>query len=129
MIGLDVRRRPGRLPLTRRPPAGRHRHGRPATRPNHREWDSAQKARAAQLDLLEPGWLVLYGPYYRRFYAIARTGAVFDPVVEATTPEELRSLMRQAEAIHAPTTCGTGDGKHLTHSETALAQRGRRWQA
>jgi hypothetical protein len=128
MTGLDVRRRPGHRILTRRPSSGRHRQGRPSTQPNHHEWDSAQRAKAAQLDLLEPGWLVLYGPYYRRFYAIARTSAVSESVVEATTPEELRALMRQAEVIHAPTNRGTAR-RRPANTDTVLtpAQRGKRW--
>ncbi|MEO3809451.1 hypothetical protein ABGB17_10675 [Sphaerisporangium sp. B11E5] len=104
MAVLDVRRRPGRLTFTRRPPAGRHRRGRPTIPPERpgpdgrrRVWDAAQKARAEQLGLLEPGWLVTYGPYSRRFHAIARTAEVSEPIVEAATPEELRGLMRQSE--------------------------------
>ncbi|RCG22459.1 hypothetical protein DQ384_35745 [Sphaerisporangium album] len=100
---LDVRRRPGRLPFTRRPTAGRHRRG-PATEPERREpdgrrrvWDGTQRARAEQLGLLEPGWLVIYGPYSRRFYAIARIAEVSEPLLDAATSEELRSLMRRSE--------------------------------
>jgi hypothetical protein len=80
MTGLAVCG-PGRLTGVRRRPIGRHRQGRPLIRPKRREWDSAEKARAAQLDLLEPGWLVLYGLYYRRFYAIARVRATAEPLV------------------------------------------------
>lgn len=96
MTGLTVHG-PGRPTRVRRQPIGRHRQGRPLIQPVRRDWDSAEKARAAQLDVLEPGWLVLYGPYYRRFYAIARMRAVSEPLVEATGPEELRNLMRLAE--------------------------------
>ncbi|WP_424535098.1 hypothetical protein ACOZ38_33705 [Sphaerisporangium viridialbum] len=107
-------RGPGRLARTRRSPSGRHRYGRPATVPDRQEWDSAQKARAAQLDLLEPGWLVLYGPYYRRFYAIARMAAVTESLVEASGPEEPRTLMRLAEAAPTRTSRGTGlEGRRL----------------
>ncbi|MGW4641027.1 hypothetical protein ACWEN6_21045 [Sphaerisporangium sp. NPDC004334] len=59
--------------------------------------DERQKARAGQLGLLEPGWLVIYGVYSRRFSAIARTADVAEPLVEAATPEELRALMRESE--------------------------------
>ncbi|GAA3813409.1 hypothetical protein GCM10022226_37670 [Sphaerisporangium flaviroseum] len=103
----------GRAAGRRRTPAGRHRHGRPATELGRREWDTAQKARAAQLDLLEPGWLVLYGPYYRRFYAIALVSVVIEPVVEASGPEELRTLMRLAEANPAPMSRETQLGRRL----------------
>ncbi|MEV6984148.1 hypothetical protein AB0M95_23235 [Sphaerisporangium sp. NPDC051017] len=103
MALLDVRRRPGRLPFTRRPAAGRHRRG-SATEPERREpdgrrkiWDGKQKARAEQLGLLEPGWLVIYGPYSRRFYAIARIAEVSEPLLDAATSDELRSLMRGSE--------------------------------
>ncbi|MFC6082453.1 hypothetical protein [Sphaerisporangium aureirubrum] len=101
MTGLDLHT-PSRLTShSRRPPSGRHRQGRPPVAPAHREWDTVQKARAAQLDLLEPGWLVLYGPYFRRFCAIARTQAVAEPLVEASGPDELRILMRLAETVPA----------------------------
>ncbi|MFC6080793.1 hypothetical protein [Sphaerisporangium aureirubrum] len=108
---------------TERPSAGRHRHGRPASRTPHHEWDMPQKARAAHLGFLEPAWLVLYGPYHRRFYAIARTPAVTEPLIEARTPEELRTLIRQAEAppraAHPP--------RHHTATETVPAEHGGRW--
>ncbi|GII83980.1 hypothetical protein Ssi03_19700 [Sphaerisporangium siamense] len=94
----DSPQRSGRPARTRRPSTGRHRHGLAATVPDRREWDTAQKASAAQLDLLEPGWLVLYGSYYRRFYAIACVNTVAERLVEASDPDELRALMRQAEA-------------------------------
>ncbi|WP_248965300.1 hypothetical protein [Sphaerisporangium perillae] len=140
---------PGRLPRMRRAPAGRHRHGRLVSMPDRREWDIAQKARAAQLDLLEPGWLVLYGPYYRRFYAIARMNAVTEPLVEASGPEELRSLMRLAEAAPADMSRETGLGRPRTEvrpphtggfakvasiyagrfAQAVPSQSGGRWQA
>ncbi|GII85649.1 hypothetical protein Ssi03_36390 [Sphaerisporangium siamense] len=102
------------------PSPGRHRQRRPHSQPNpdldhpaHRDWDGGQKARAAHLDLLEPGWLVLYGPYHRRFYAIARTAAVTEPLVQATTIDGLRTLMRESESEAAAGMMG------------ARAQRGR----
>jgi hypothetical protein len=119
----------GRPSRTRRPPAGRHRQGRPSTVPDRREWDSAHKARATQLDLLEPGWLVLYGPYYRRFYAIARTSTVAEAVVEATGIEELRSLMRQAETAPAQGDRGTGAGWSLAKAPIVPEQPGGRWRS
>src|SRR5690348_1579342 len=83
MALLDARRRPGRgrLPFSRRPATGRHRLRRSATVPEppdveRKAWDEKQQARAEQLGLLEPGWLVIYGVYSRRFYAIARTAEV-----------------------------------------------------
>ncbi|MEO3808773.1 hypothetical protein ABGB17_07200 [Sphaerisporangium sp. B11E5] len=108
---------------TGRPPIGRHRHGRPASRTPHHEWDMPQKARAAHLDFLEPAWLVLYGPYHRRFYAIARTPAVTEPLIEATTPEELRTLIRQAEA---PFSAAAPPGHHAA-TATGHEQHGGRW--
>ncbi|MET8141465.1 hypothetical protein ABZU32_14255 [Sphaerisporangium sp. NPDC005288] len=107
MALLDARRRPGRgrLPFSRRPPTGRHRLRRPATMPEplapdggRKAWDEKQQARAGQLGLLEPGWLVMYGVYSRRFYAIARTAEVAEPLVEAATPGELCALMRDSES-------------------------------
>ncbi|MDH2430367.1 hypothetical protein [Sphaerisporangium sp. TRM90804] len=95
--------RPSRFPFTRRPAAGRHRRG-TAAQPEHRGpegrrkvWDARQRARAEQLGLLEPGWLVMYGAYSRRFYAIARISEVCEPLLQAATPEELRTLMRGSE--------------------------------
>ncbi|MDH2428864.1 hypothetical protein [Sphaerisporangium sp. TRM90804] len=61
-----------------------------------RRFDRAKKAAAAQLDQLEPSWLVLYGEWTRQFVAFARWTA--EPVrVAAATVEELRELMREAE--------------------------------
>ncbi|GGK97024.1 hypothetical protein Sme01_35370 [Sphaerisporangium melleum] len=106
MALLDARRRPGRgrLPFSRRPPTGRHRLGGRAAVPESpargdgQVWDEKQQARAGQLGLLEPGWLVIYGVYSRRFYAIARMAEVAEPLIEATTCGELRALMRDSES-------------------------------
>jgi hypothetical protein len=104
MALLDVGRRPGRLLFTRRASSGRHRRGRPTVAPERlgadgrgRVWDAAQRVRAEQFGLLEPGWLVIYGPYSRRFHAIARTAQVAEPLIDAPTLEELRGLMRESE--------------------------------
>ncbi|GGL03665.1 hypothetical protein Sme01_65090 [Sphaerisporangium melleum] len=76
---------------------GRHRIGAPFRPvPSHR-WDLAKKAAAAQLDQLEPAWLVYYGPGTRRFVAIAVWPAPRPLQVDAFTVEELRALMREAE--------------------------------
>ncbi len=78
-------------------PRGRHRLGvQPAPSPS-RQWDHAKKAAAAQLDQLEPGWLILYGTHSRRFVAMA-SWVTRGPVrVEASTIGELCDLMREAE--------------------------------
>ncbi|MFC7382843.1 hypothetical protein [Sphaerisporangium rhizosphaerae] len=65
------------------------------------QWDPAKRAAAAQLDQIEPGWHVFYGPGTRRFAAIA-LWPVPDPLrVEAYDVEELRELMRDAELTAA----------------------------
>ncbi len=80
--------------MTRAP--GRHAIGAPYSEVAPRIWDPAKKAAAAQLDMLEPTWVVLYGPASRRFFAFAMWHVA--PLrVEATTIEELRHLMREAE--------------------------------
>ncbi|WP_424535938.1 hypothetical protein ACOZ38_38940 [Sphaerisporangium viridialbum] len=60
--------------------------------------DVVQKAEAAQLDVLEPGWVVVYLTHRRRFCAFACLEGLGDEVVEARTAAELRRMMRDAEA-------------------------------
>jgi hypothetical protein len=76
---------------------GRHRVGAPAERVLPRVWDQVKRAAAAQLDLTEPAWLVMYGPGSRRFVAMATWNAAQPVRVEAFTIAELRDLMREAE--------------------------------
>lgn len=38
---------------------------------SYRGWDPDKRRAAWELDRSEPGWAVFYGPYTRRFYAIA----------------------------------------------------------
>jgi hypothetical protein len=77
---------------------GRHGEGyRPRT-VAPRVFDPTARAQAAQLDQLEPGWLVWYGVYDRLFYAIARTGTADPACIGARTPDALRALMREAES-------------------------------
>ncbi|MEU9888685.1 hypothetical protein [Sphaerisporangium sp. NPDC051011] len=82
---------------------GRHRDGtvpdatpdsKPAT---PRRWDLGQRAAAAELDHVESGWHVMYGPWSRRFYAIALWSE--EPVmVYAHSVGELHEVMRDVEA-------------------------------
>jgi hypothetical protein len=76
---------------------GRHRCGVPYTPVRRRRWDERQRAQAAHLDALEPGWAILYGPWSRVFFAFAAWPAPRALVVGARTPEGLWDAMRQAE--------------------------------
>ncbi|MEV5412051.1 hypothetical protein AB0K60_24835 [Thermopolyspora sp. NPDC052614] len=57
----------------------------------------AERAAAARLDLVERAWTVLYGVGRRRFYAFTQWVTDEPLVVEATTVEGLREVMREAE--------------------------------
>jgi hypothetical protein len=78
-------------------PSGQHVEGAPAAAVRPIWWDPASRAAAAELDQLEPGWMVWYGPWSRRFYAIAAWNAPCPVLLDAPTAEELRDQMRQAE--------------------------------
>ncbi|MDH2427553.1 hypothetical protein [Sphaerisporangium sp. TRM90804] len=79
-----------------KPPGGRHRDGVLPDQFVSRRFDQVKKAAAAQLDRMEPGWLILYGEWTREFVAFARWAA--EPVrVASATVDELRGLMREAE--------------------------------
>ncbi|MET8141835.1 ATP-binding protein [Sphaerisporangium sp. NPDC005288] len=78
---------------------GRHRQGAGFEQVVRRQWDLAERAAAHQLDLLEPGWTVLYGVGTRRFYALATWPAPEAVIVQARDTDELRRLMREAEQI------------------------------
>lgn len=80
---------------------GRHRCGVPYTPVGRRRWDERQRAQAAQLDALEPGWSVVYGPWSRLFFAFAAWPASRAVVVDARTPEALWQAMREAETSGA----------------------------
>lgn len=69
----------------------RHRWGAPPSpRPRPRIWDPA-----------EPGWVIVYGPWRRRYTAFAAWPAPRPVVVDASTPEELWGAMRSAEMAHS----------------------------
>ncbi|GGK81015.1 hypothetical protein Sme01_44510 [Sphaerisporangium melleum] len=79
---------------------GRHALGRPyiAVEPGEsREPDLADRAAAVLLDRMEPGWTIMYGPWSRRFYALALYPTPEPLVVEARTAQDLLTEMRQAE--------------------------------
>ncbi|RCG32121.1 hypothetical protein DQ384_06300 [Sphaerisporangium album] len=79
-------------------PEGRHRVGaRPALHVTPRSWDQAERATAARLDQVEPGWCVFYGIGLRKFVAIPLWRAPAHLRVEAATVEDLREQMREAE--------------------------------
>lgn len=82
------------------PPArGRHRQGLPAVRDVdcRRQWDAEQRLAATRLDRAERAWTVLYGVGRRRFYAFAQWAVEEPLIVEASTTEDLREQMREAE--------------------------------
>lgn len=68
-------------------------------RPRH-GWDPDERRAAWELDLSEPRWTVFYGPYTRRFYALAAWPAPHPLVLDASDTEELRSLISEAETMH-----------------------------
>lgn len=86
-------------PLARRTTSssGRHAEGARVGETRSTWWDPAKRAAAEELDRLEPGWLVMYGTWSRRFYAIALWEAPCPVLLDARTAEVLRGLMRQAE--------------------------------
>lgn len=63
-----------------------------------RNWDSDQRNAAWELDRSEPRWVVFYGPYTRRFYAIAAWPSPSPIVLDAEGTAELRELMHEADA-------------------------------
>ncbi|MEV6981352.1 hypothetical protein AB0M95_08860 [Sphaerisporangium sp. NPDC051017] len=82
---------------------GRHRlGGQLVTTVSPKVFDPAATAHAAHLDHLEPGWMIWYGLYDRRFHAIALIRGVEPARVEARTPEALTSYMREAESSTWP---------------------------
>ena len=66
-----------------------------------RDWDPAQRRAAWELDRSAPGWCVFYGPYTRRFYAIAAWPAPFPLVLAAHDVTDLRRQIHEAETMHA----------------------------
>jgi hypothetical protein len=78
---------------------GRHRQGLPTTATvPRRRFDAAEVATAAQLTMAEPGWLIIYGKYARRYFGIPCLTGVNGPV-EATDPDDLQAAMRAAEVL------------------------------
>jgi hypothetical protein len=65
---------------------------------SRRDFDAAAITQAEVLDQLEPAWVVWYGVYFRRFYAIALTSGVGPLCIAAGSCEALRSLMRESES-------------------------------
>ena len=76
---------------------GRHRPGQARTTVPRRLWDVRARAEAERLERSLPGWIVLYGPGSRRFYALAAWPAPTPVMLEDRTPEGLEERMRQAE--------------------------------
>jgi hypothetical protein len=80
---------------TARHQAGRHARGIPVVGVQQRHWDTRQRACAANLDLVTPGWLVMYLVYSRQFYAVPVCGNE-DPVAVGSL-RELREAIGSAE--------------------------------
>jgi hypothetical protein len=78
-------------------PSGHHADGTPVSTVRPVRWDAEHRAAADRLDQLEPGSMVWYGPWSRRFYAIAAWNAPSPLLLDAPTAEELRDQMRQVE--------------------------------
>ncbi|MEV7966925.1 hypothetical protein AB0O34_13210 [Sphaerisporangium sp. NPDC088356] len=76
---------------------GRHTVGQPYVEVERGEPDPGDRAAAVLLDRLEPAWTILYGPWSRRFYALALIPTSEPLVVEARTTQDLLEQMRQAE--------------------------------
>ncbi|GGK91795.1 hypothetical protein Sme01_54140 [Sphaerisporangium melleum] len=78
---------------------GRHSEGYRSPAVSRRVFDPAARAQAAQLDQLEPGWLIWYAVYDRLYYAISHTGITTPACVAGPTPDALCALMREAESM------------------------------
>ena len=61
------------------------------------DWDPAQRRAAWELDQSAPDWTVFYGPYTRRFYAIAAQPIHSPLVLDAHDVAELRRQIHEAE--------------------------------
>ncbi|MGW4644253.1 hypothetical protein ACWEN6_37440 [Sphaerisporangium sp. NPDC004334] len=87
---------------------GRHALGRPYVeieRADHGDPDLADRAAAVLLNRMERYWTVMYGPWSRRFYALALYPTPEPLVVEARTAQDLLAAMRHAErgwALNGP---------------------------
>jgi hypothetical protein len=53
---------------------------------------------AASIEADNPGWVVIWGTWGRRFCAFSREARTGGVIVEAGTPQRLDALMRQVEA-------------------------------
>lgn len=87
--------KPGREPG--RHASARHATGRPSDEVHRRYWDAEQRLAAARLDQAELAWAISYGLGSRRFYAIATWPVPHPLILDATSLDELRELMREAE--------------------------------
>jgi hypothetical protein len=77
--------------------AGRHTIGQPYVPVEPGDPDPRARATAVLLDRLEPAWTILYGPWSRRFYALALFPTPHPLIVEESTAQGLTEQMRQAE--------------------------------
>ncbi|MFC7387291.1 hypothetical protein [Sphaerisporangium rhizosphaerae] len=79
---------------------GRHALGQPyveVERADRGEPDLADRAAAVLLHRMEPAWTIMYGPWSRRFYALALYPTPEPLTVEARTAQDLLTQMRRAE--------------------------------
>jgi hypothetical protein len=65
-------------------------------------YDRDQRAAAARLQQAHPAWLVLYGPWTRRYYAFPRFAVPPGTIAAAATAGELASLMQVTELEARP---------------------------
>ncbi|MEV5411433.1 hypothetical protein AB0K60_21665 [Thermopolyspora sp. NPDC052614] len=78
---------------------GRHRAGAACTPWARVRWDVRERAAAAGLDAIEPGWLVIWRLWARRFYAVPAWPLPWAGLlgVESRTVAGLQEEMRRAE--------------------------------
>ncbi|GII83873.1 hypothetical protein Ssi03_18630 [Sphaerisporangium siamense] len=79
-------------------PRGRHeeRDGTPEAA-RRRSWEPEARAEAERLGAAEPGWVIFYGVWSRRYFAFAIKKGVEPAMVDAPITRVLRLLMREAE--------------------------------
>jgi hypothetical protein len=76
--------------------------GQPDTRRERHEYDGQQRRTAALVQRDHPSWLIMYGPWSRRFWAYSafatRHGRTI--VFSEPDPSALAAHLRDAEAAH-----------------------------
>ena len=65
-------------------------------------YDPAARHAAARLQAASPGWMVLYGPWSRLYYAFPRFAAPPGTILAAPATRELAAWMRTTELQTTP---------------------------